>query len=94
MLALVTVSKISTGCQIVLEHTRDIMKTVPEKLGARAIHQKFFAFLLKMRKLERKNWRNMMVFKQRDRDLQDIGRCLALKELVWDFIRALQDKDE
>jgi hypothetical protein len=70
------------------------MKTVPEKFGLRAIHEKFFKFLLKMRKLERKNWKNMMILKQKSRDLQDLSRCLALKGLFLDFIKVLQSKEE
>jgi hypothetical protein len=70
------------------------MKTVPDKFGLRPIHEKFFAFLLKMRKLERKNWRNMMVLKQKSRDLQDLSRCLALKGLFSDFAKALESNEE
>ena len=70
-----------------MEHTKDMMKTVPEKFGLKATHQKLFSFLLKMRKLERKNWKNMLVIKQRNRDLQDIAQCLTLKALLLDFIK-------
>jgi hypothetical protein len=47
-----------------------------------------------MRKIERKNWKNMMIIKQRNRDLQDLAQCLAMKGLLSDFIRALESKEE
>lgn len=94
LLVVLNISKISTGVQILLEHSQDILKTVPEKYGFKTVHQKLFAFLLKMRKMERKNWKNMMVIKQRDRDLQDIAQCLALKGLLTDFVKALSNKEE
>ena len=84
----------ATGFQIILEHIRDMSSIIPQKLGLQPVEKKLFRFLLDLRKIERKNWKNMLEIKQKERDLQDITNCLTLKSLILEYIKALKDEIE